>query len=73
MDSTLNVTLAQTYKREPLAVVDNLPGQGAELTPAQMRGLAQALLAAATDCEAAPMGTRTYRRQRRDYALRDDQ
>lgn len=40
-----------THDRQPLAVVDGLPGGCAELRPAQLRALAQALLQAADDCE----------------------
>lgn len=49
---TLRVTLTTTCRGEPLAVVDNLPGDGAELTPQRLRALAQALSRIASDCEA---------------------
>lgn len=51
MDKELQVILAQTYQRKPLAVVRNFPGLDAELTPAELRGLAGALTAVAEDCE----------------------
>lgn len=51
MDKELQVTLGQTYQRKPLAVVRNFPGLDAELTPAELRGLAGALVAVAEDCE----------------------
>ena len=39
MDKTLTVSLSRTFDGAPLAVVDNLPGGGAELRPAQLRAL----------------------------------
>jgi hypothetical protein len=65
----LTVTLCQTYKREPLATLENLPGPGAELTPAQLRALADGLLRIAADAEAQPMGPRVYLQKRRQYRL----
>jgi hypothetical protein len=52
MKGTLDVTLCQTFDRKPLAVVDGLPGGYAELTPAQLRALADGLLRIAADAEA---------------------
>ena len=46
MDHELTATLCQTSSREPLAVVEGLPGGGAELTPVQPRALADGLLPA---------------------------
>ena len=40
----LRVRLTCTRHAAPLAVVDGLPGGGAELTPAQLRDLAAALM-----------------------------
>ena len=65
----LTATLSQTFERKPLAVVDGLPGGGAELTPAQLRALAASLLRIAADTEAQPMGARKYRRLQRAYPL----
>jgi len=67
--ASLEATLCQTFRREPLAVVDGLPGGGAELTPAQARALAAALLKIAADAEARPMGPKTYMRKRCEYPL----
>ena len=65
----LTAALCQTFDGKPLAVVDGLPGGGAELTPAQLRALADSLQRIAADVEAQPMGKRAYRRQVRDYPL----
>lgn len=46
----LKVRFCETYKGEPLAEVD-FPGRFAEMTPAQMRSMADALRMAAEDCE----------------------
>ena len=65
----LTATLCQTFLRQPLAVIDGLPGGAAELTPAELRALADGLLRIAADAEARPMGARNYRPQRRAYRL----
>lgn len=62
----LTATLCQTFDRKPLAVVDGLPGGNADLTPAQLRGLAEGLLRIAFDAEARPMG-RNYQRLACEY------
>jgi hypothetical protein len=69
MTNALTVTLCQTFDRKPLAVVDGLPGDAAELTPGQLRVLAEALLRIAADAEARPMGARSYMRHRNTHAL----
>jgi hypothetical protein len=69
MTNALTVTLCQTFDRKPLAVVDGLPGGAAELTPGQLRALADALLRIAADAEARPMGARSYMRHRSLYPL----
>lgn len=69
MIKELVVTYTQTYHGQPLATVHNLPGGDADLTPAQMRGLAAALLAAADECETRPMGCRSFLRASREYPL----
>lgn len=51
MDMTLQITHTRTGAGKPLAVVKNFPGLDAELRPAQLRSLAQALLLAADECE----------------------
>ena len=52
MKSELTARHCLTHDRQPLAVVDGLPGGCAELRPAELRALAQALMQAADDCEA---------------------
>ncbi|MBL8474407.1 MAG: hypothetical protein JNM98_21645 [Rhodocyclaceae bacterium] len=69
MDAKLNVVLTQTSGGKPLMTVQNLPGEGADLTPAQARALAEALLAAAKDCEGVPMDRRTFGRVKRSYDM----
>jgi hypothetical protein len=69
MDKTLTVSLSRTFDGAPLAVVDNLPGGGAELRPAQLRALAATLQRIADDCEARPVKGRNWTPARRDYAL----
>ena len=53
--SILTVSHGLTRDGQPLATVEGLPGAGAEMTPAQLRGLAQALQQAARDCEQLPI------------------
>jgi len=50
--TTLEATLTRTHDGAPLAVIEGLPGGGAELRPAQLRSLAAALLKVAADAEA---------------------
>ena len=69
MDKELTVVLTRTYDLKPLAVVRNLPGLDAELTPFQMRTLAEVLLAAAEECESRPMGKKAFMQVRRNYVL----
>ncbi|WP_319410130.1 hypothetical protein [uncultured Desulfosarcina sp.] len=66
----LNVRHARTAGNRPLAIVD-LPGSGAEMTPAQMRELARALLDAADECASRPTG-RDYRSVSREYPFRTE-
>ncbi|MDP1647974.1 MAG: hypothetical protein Q8M01_07220 [Rubrivivax sp.] len=51
MSARLDVALAATSDMQPLAVVDGLPGGGADLSPADLRALAAALLRIADDAE----------------------
>lgn len=68
MNRTLTATLSRTFDRKPLAVVDGLPGDYAELTPGQLRALAAGLLRIADDAEGRPMGS-AYARAARRYEL----
>ncbi|MDE2081696.1 MAG: hypothetical protein KGI90_10105 [Burkholderiales bacterium] len=54
MPTDLRATFTRCYRDEPLAVIDGLPGGGAEMRPAQLRALAAALLQIAADCDATP-------------------
>jgi hypothetical protein len=67
MDKELTVVLTQTYDRKPLAMVRNLPGLDADMTPSQMRELADLLRMAADECESRPMGKKTFMRVTRTY------
>lgn len=69
MNAALHVVLTRTFKREPLAVVDGLPGGYAELTPGQLRTLAAVLVEIAADCEARPMSTTRPLPLRKEYSL----
>lgn len=55
MAKELIVQFTCTSDRKPLAIVRNLPGLDAEMTPARMRSLAIALYGAARLCEAQPI------------------
>lgn len=50
MDTTLQVKFTRDRNGSPLAIIRNLPGADAELTPPQMRALAMTLMEAASDC-----------------------
>lgn len=50
--TALRASLTMAFDGGPLAVIDGLPGDHAELRPAQMRELAAALLRVAADAEA---------------------
>lgn len=70
--TTLRVRLTCTRHGAPLAVVDGLAGgNGAELTPAQLRDLAAALVRVAQDAEARPTMHRGKHlpAQQREYAV----
>jgi hypothetical protein len=66
---TLHVKHTVTRHGAPLAVVSDLPGEGAELTPAQLRQLAAALLTAADECEILHDSTRRQIPVCREYPL----
>lgn len=56
MDTLLKVKLTHSFRNEPLLVVANLPGEGAEFSPKQARLLAKALLLAADAAESRDLG-----------------
>lgn len=66
---TLRVTHTACRLGQPLAVIDNLPGEGAEFTPVQLRQLASVLVQAASDCEAALESSHFWIKTRREYML----
>lgn len=47
----LEADLTHCRNREPLSVIRNMPGEGVELNPQQIRALALALLQLADECE----------------------
>lgn len=68
----LTVVLGRTHDRKPLASIDGLPGAvAAELTPVQCRALAAALIKIADDCEGRPMTATTYRRESKQYVVKE--
>ncbi len=69
MNTDLRATLTTTYRGEPLAVVDGLPGDGAELQPARLRALAAALLQIAGDLESRPAPKRNPQPTRKEYRI----
>lgn len=70
MENHLNVVLTQTRDRKPLALVRNLPGCDADMTPQQLRALASVLCAAADECEAQPMNAKHFSQHKREYSLK---
>jgi hypothetical protein len=75
MDKNLEVLLTQTFDRKPLVRLRNLPGESGDayLTPAQLRRLAAALIQAADESEAQPMGKRSFVERSRQYSLVSDE
>jgi hypothetical protein len=69
MDKELTVLFTRTSDLKPLAVVRNLPGLDAEMTPSQMRSLAEALREAAEECEARPTGKKAFMKVTKSYGL----
>lgn len=69
MKKALKVKHGRTHDGKPLAVIDGLPGDMAELRPSELRALAAILLQAAGDCEARPVGQRTHQDQHTTYTV----
>jgi hypothetical protein len=65
----LQVKHTVTFQNEPLAIVENLSGPGAEMKPAQLRRLANALLIAADECEVLYDSSRRLIPVRRSYPV----
>jgi hypothetical protein len=69
LEKQLVVVHCRTRFLKPLAVVKNLPGCDAELTPEDMIALAGALMRAAVECASRPTGKAGYRQVMRGYPL----
>ena len=69
MVATLHAQLTRCRHEQPLAVVDGLPGDGAELRPEQLRQMAAALLAIAADAEGLPTKSKRFSPVRRCYPV----
>lgn len=54
MVSELRVSFAEDRHGRPLVIVRNFPGIDAEMTPKQLRSLADALAMVADECECGP-------------------
>ena len=65
----LMVKHTATHNGLPLVCFANLPGPDAELTPAQIRRLATALLTIADDCDAHARSIRRGVDARREYPV----
>ena len=63
MQTKILATLTQTRDRQPLASVRNLPGDDADLTPSQLRALADVLCKIADASEAMPMSANFLTKQ----------
>ncbi len=70
MDSELRVKHTRTSNSKPLVTIHNLPGEGADLLPAEMRALARALIEAADECESLPVEGKYVRNVERTYSLK---
>lgn len=69
MDQVLRVTHTRDRFSHPLAIVRNLPGEGAKLTPHQMRLLGSALIEAASDCDVRPMDEKNFHAVEAEHPL----
>lgn len=54
MSGLLRVKFSEDRNGRPLAVVENFPGLNAEMTPKQLRAMADALHMVADECECGP-------------------
>lgn len=69
LTQTLKVKHTVTRHAQPLLCIDNLPGEGAELTPIEARRLAAALIEAAATGEALRGRCERVGSFRREYAI----
>jgi hypothetical protein len=68
-DRTLRVKHTVDYRDRPLVSFGNLPGWDADMSPADIRALANAMLKAADECESLANYTKSYGPVRREYLL----
>ncbi|MFZ6872835.1 hypothetical protein ACO0LF_12280 [Undibacterium sp. Di27W] len=66
---TLQVTLTETRFNKPLVVIDEMPGPHVEMSPDAVRAFANALLQAATDCEARDLTKKHLNSVKKTYAI----
>lgn len=66
---TLQVRLTRDRFNEPLAIVVNMPGEGMDASPAQLRRLGEALILAAADCEARNTKGKIFSETMGEYSL----
>lgn len=67
MERKLSVTFCQTYDKKPLAVIDGFPGGNAELTPQQLRRLADQLREIAKKAE--QQDCQVFRKEKYSYTF----
>lgn len=70
VDKTLHVSHTLDRRGAALVVVRNMPGEGAEFSPAALRAFAAALVAAADAAEALPRAKRGPTSINRTYTYR---
>ena len=69
MQDNLVARLCKTFDDKPVAVLANLPDDGTELRPDQLRALASALMQTAADSEALDITGKHFQPQERNYGL----
>lgn len=70
MENELVVMLTRTRDKKPLAIIDNFPGRWVDMTPDQLRAMAQTLLLIASDCESRPLEEECFREIKKSYPLK---
>lgn len=63
----LKITHTKSQASSPLLILDQCFGWGMEMSPAELEAIARAMLAAAADAKARPMGKRSYCQVTRGY------
>jgi hypothetical protein len=69
LNTTITATLTQTRDRKPLTSIRNLPGGDAELTPAELRALAQTLCEIADASDALPMNSKRFTPRQKEFSI----